>query len=382
VCPAGTPVSWARVPRARRLPLDAPVALAGAVVLARLARGRRRCAPLATGGPPPAGSISVVIPARDEQARLPACLAGLAGDGDVTEVIVVDDRSADETEAVAAAGGARVVAGAPLPAGWAGKAWALEQGLRAARGQIVVFLDADARPRRGLVRALAAELVGADAVSAGPRFRCATAPARALHASMLATLVLRFGPADVAGWQPSPRRAVLNGQCVAARAATLRAAGGWARVGSSLVEDVALARALRADGRRLRFVDAADLLAVEAYGSAAETWRGWGRSLMAAEATSRAWLAADLAVLWLAMALPLPLWLARRRRATGALVALRLALLAGLARSYEPRGAGFWLSPLADLAVVARLTASVLRPERTWRGRTYPAARTAPRSGT
>jgi dolichol-phosphate mannosyltransferase len=196
---------------------------------------------------------------------------------------------------------------------------------------------------------------------------------------MLATLVYRFGPTDVDGWQPRPARAVMNGQCVAVRAAALRRAGGWARVRGSLVEDVALARALRADGWRLRFVDAAALLDVRMYESAGETWRGWGRSLMAAEESGAGWLAADLAIIWLAMALPLPLLVLRRRPADAALVAVRLALLAGLARSYAPRGAAFWLSPVADVPVAARLTASVLRPERTWRGRTYPATRTAPR---
>ena len=323
--------------------------------------------------------VSVVVPARDEEHRLPACLAALAQDGDHAEVIVVDDRSGDDTAAVAATGGARVIAGAPLPPGWAGKAWALEQGLRAARGEIVVFLDADARPRRGLIRALAAALEDADVVSAGPSFACDGALSQALHASMLATLVIRFGPTDVEGRQPRAARAVLNGQCVAIGAGTLRGAGGWARVSGSLVEDVALARALRGDGLRLRFADAADLLEVRAYESAQETWRGWGRSLMAGDETAPAWLAADVAVLWLAMALPLPALVVFRRPLDAGLVALRLALLVALARSYRPRGIGFWLSPLADLAVAWRLTRSVLRPERSWRGRSYPAARRAGR---
>jgi dolichol-phosphate mannosyltransferase len=357
--------------------------VAAGVVIGRLARGRRRRAPLSAGaGARPAAPVSVVIPARDEERRLPACLAALAEDDARIEVIVVDDRSTDATAAVAARAGARVVNGAPLPDGWGGKAWALEQGLAAARGEVVVFLDADTRPGPGLVAALAQALDDSDLVSAGPRFVCEGIVEQALHASMLATLVYRFGPTDVDGWQPRPSRAMMNGQCVAARTAALRAAGGWARVAGSLVEDVALARALRADGWRLRFVDAADLLEVRMYESAADTWRGWGRSLMAADESSRAAVAADLAVLWLAMALPLPRLLLRRRPLDAVLVALRLALLGGLARSYRPRGVGFWLSPLADLAIAARLTASVLRPERTWRGRTYPAMRTAPRSGT
>ena len=68
-----------------------------------------------------------------------------------------------------------------------------------------------------------------------------------------------------------------------------------------------------------------------------------------------------------------------RRPVDAALVLMRVALVAGLGRSYRPRGAGLWLSPLADVAVAARLTASVLRPERTWRGRSYPATRTGRR---
>jgi dolichol-phosphate mannosyltransferase len=364
-----------------RRPSFRPDVVAGVAVAARLARGRRRRAPLVAGAPSPAVGVSVVVPARDEERRLPGCLAALARDPDVAETIVVDDRSADATAVVAARAGATVVRGAPLPDGWAGKAWALEQGLNAARGEIVVFLDADTRPEPGLMAALVGALDGADVVSAGPRFSCGGALEQSLHASMLATLVYRFGPTDVDGFEPSPTRAVMNGQCVAVRAEALRAAGGWARVAGSLVEDVALARALRADGRRLRFVDAAALLEVRMYDSAAETWRGWGRSLMAPDETARAWLVADLAVLWLAMALPLPRLLLWRRPLDAALVLMRIALLAGLARSYRPRGVGFWLSPLADVPVAARLTASALRPGRTWRGRSYPAGRTARRSG-
>lgn len=355
-------------------------ALATAAVASRLARGRRRRPPLRAGAPPPV-PVTVVVPARDEAGRLPACLAALATERGASEVIVVDDESSDDTAAIAAAAGVRVVRGAPLPDGWAGKAWALQQGLDAARGEIVVFLDADARVRPGLLGALARRLEhDADLLSAGPRFTCHGGLERALHASMLTTLVLRFGPADVEGWQPSASRAVANGQCVAVRAAKLRAAGGWARVRGSLVEDVALARSLRAAGWRIAFADAADLLEVRMYDSAAATWRGWGRSLMGVGETSPAWLAADLAVLWIALAGALPRALLRRRARDVPLAAIRLALLAALARSYRPRGAAFWLSPLLDIPVTARLTWSVLRPDRTWRGRTYPATRTAPRS--
>jgi dolichol-phosphate mannosyltransferase len=345
------------------------------LVLARLARGRRRRAPLTTAAPPPAGSVSVVVPARDEEARLGPCLAGLRAQGaDVLEVIVVDDGSSDGTAAVARAGGARVVEGAELPPGWAGKVWALEQGLQAARGDWVLFLDADTRPAPGLVRALvhAARRDGLDLVSCAPRYALADPLARALHASMTVTIVWRLGPLDTPGWQPSHRTAVLNGQCILARREPLLAAGGWARVRGHLTEDSALARALRAAGWRIGFADGTALLEVEPYETARETWTGWGRSLVGPDTNSLAHNAFDLATLWLTLALPLPRLLARRGGpADVAMLAARLALLGPLAGTYRPRGAGFWLSPLADLAATVRLTQSALRPTREWRGRTY-----------
>lgn len=350
-------------------------AVAAGAVLSRLARGRRRRPPLdAAAAPPPDAPVSVVIPARDEALRLGPCLDGLRDDADVGEIVVVDDCSTDGTGTLAQERGARVVTGAPLPEGWAGKAWALEQGLRAARGEWVVFLDADTRPRPGLVRALvaAARETGCDLLSAAPRFACDGMAERALHASMLASLVLRTGPTDVEGWQPRPERAIANGQCLVARRATIVEAGGWGLVGSHMTEDVAMARALRRDGRRLAFVDAADLLEVRMYEGLGETWTGWGRSLMGTDVTSRAWSAADLATLWLVQAAPLVRVLTRRATPLdAALLAIRLALVAGLARAYRPRGAGLWLSPLADVATCLRLTQSVLRPTRTWRGRSY-----------
>ena len=354
---------------------------ATAVVLARLARGRERREPLKPGAsPPPTATISVVIPARDEEQRLAPCLEGLRDDPDVHEVIVVDDCSSDGTAGVANAGGARVLAGATLPAGWCGKPWALEQGLRACEGEVVVFLDADARPRPGLVRELAAVLKEVDFVTAGPRFHCAGYGERLLHPSMAATIPYRTGPGDAVGWQPAPERAIANGQCFAMRRDKLLAAGGWARVSANMTEDVALARALRRDGLTMAFVDACDLLEVRMYVSAAETWHGWGRSLMAPDATTIPRQAESLAVLWLTMALPLPrLLCGRGSKLDVLLVAVRLAMQAALARTYRPRGIPFWIGPFADTAVMARLTWSAIRPTRSWRGRTYPRGRTARR---
>ena len=139
--------------------LLAAIEAAALVVVAprlwRAARGARRLVttssevtgltPTATGDDT-RPAISVVIPARNEAVRITDCLAPLRGAPGVLEVIVVDDESSDDTAQMAAQLGAIVVRGAALPPEWVGKAWALQQGVAVARGDVVVTLDADARP--------------------------------------------------------------------------------------------------------------------------------------------------------------------------------------------------------------------------------------------
>jgi dolichol-phosphate mannosyltransferase len=323
--------------------------------------------------------VSVVVPARDEANRLGPGLAALSTDPAVVELIVVDDESTDATAAIARAGGARVVTGAPLPPGWAGKAWALQQGLEAATSEWVVAVDADVLPAVGLPAALAAAAgtLGADVVTAAGRFAVGGPGEQILHPALLTTLVYRFGPPG--GAVRRPARLLANGQCTVLRRGAVLHAGGFAPVAASLVEDVALARHTAARGATVRFLDATDSLVVRGYGSALAAWHGWGRSLALPDVTSRPWLVADLAVVWLAQALPLlRLVTGRADRLDVALLALRAGTLAGTRRAYDRPSGWYWLSPLADSAAALRLTLAALRPERRWRGRTYAPA--APRS--
>jgi dolichol-phosphate mannosyltransferase len=351
-------------------------ALLAGVVVSRLARGRNRRAPLAAGAAPaPEVRVSVVIPARDEALRLGPCLRALAATSDVHEVLVVDDHSTDDTAAVARAHGARVLPAPPLPAGWVGKPWALQHGLEQATGDVVITLDADTEPAPELVRALVAELEAQperSLLTAMVRFACDGTADRALHAAFLASLIYRFGPGDVPGFQPRPSRAVANGQCLAVRRTALLAAGGFGLAAANMTDDVALARALRRRGWCLHTVDAADLLEVRMYASVGETWRGWSRSLMAPDVTGPGGLAVDVATLWAVQALPL--WRLALRRGTpldALLLVLRFALHGALRRTYRGSGGAFWAAPLLDAPAVARLTWSALRPDRRWRGRDY-----------
>ncbi|MEY3482800.1 MAG: hypothetical protein RLZ40_843, partial [Actinomycetota bacterium] len=147
----------------------------------RSSRGGRRLVPASVSTTASAvaavndvfADISVVVPARNEAARIAECLAPLRQAPGVREVIVVDDESTDATASVANGFGATVLPGRPLPEGWVGKIWALQQGIEAARGEVVVTLDADARPDPALALALRDALVAsnADMATVAPRFR-------------------------------------------------------------------------------------------------------------------------------------------------------------------------------------------------------------------
>ncbi|MFP5320868.1 MAG: glycosyltransferase, partial [Acidimicrobiia bacterium] len=127
----------------------------------------------------------------------------------------------------------RVVDAGPLPDGWAGKAHALEVGLRAATTATVVFVDADTRPAPGFVSAAAGALDGATLVTLAARVDAASAGERWLHPSMLTTLVHRLGPPGVAARRPA--RTMARGQCMVVDRAALLAAGGFEPVQGALL---------------------------------------------------------------------------------------------------------------------------------------------------
>jgi dolichol-phosphate mannosyltransferase len=354
---------------------------ATAAVIRNVARAARRRAPVSAVDDG-SSAIAVVIPARDEAARIGPLLAAVVGAPGVTDVVVVDDESADGTVAVATAAGARVIAGRPIPPGWAGKAWALEQGVGAVGGEWVVTLDADTRPSPALPRALVARAVadGLDLLTVGGRFECPTAGLRWLHPALLTTLVYRFAPPGAIDRGPV-RRQVGNGQCMAIRRDVLLAAGGFGPVAHHTVEDVALFRAMATAGFSVAWLDASDLLTVRMYESATEAWLGWGRSLALPGVDGRARRLAGLAMLALTQAGPLVRLVARRADALDALLLLvRAGTLAGTAGAYTRRGPAYWLSPLADVVAVAALVRSTVGTPRPWRGRSVTVA-TPARSG-
>lgn len=111
--------------------------VAGFLLIARI----RKCPPALAAAAP---SLSVVIPARNEERNLPQLLRSIASSNlQPAEVLVVDDGSTDDTADVASTHGATVLPSAPLPPGWNGKTWACAQGAHHAIGELLLFLDAD-----------------------------------------------------------------------------------------------------------------------------------------------------------------------------------------------------------------------------------------------
>jgi dolichol-phosphate mannosyltransferase len=333
-----------------------------------------------------------VVPARNEARRIGGCLAGLgAQDGTMAEVLVVDGASTDGTQEIVGAAAAadarfRLLDEPPLPNGMVGRPWAIAAGARAAIGEWVLVVDADAAPRPGLVGAVvaAAEADGYDSVSFAPRIFAPGAGARWLQASFVITLVYRFGATGTDGARPE--RVIANGQCQLIRRAALEAIGGYESVAGSYCDDVAIARRLASSGARVGFLDGSELVDVLMYATARESWRAWPRSLNMRDATPARWRALDAFVLLLGQALPLPLLVALVVTGGGVagapaipflalaavnmmLLGLRIMLAAGTARSFAPRGAPFWLSPLADPATALRVVATMFTRPREWRGR-------------
>jgi dolichol-phosphate mannosyltransferase len=343
---------------------------------------------VATAVPPGAGTVSAIVPVLDEHARLAPALEGLiAQPAALREILVVDGGSRDGTQDLVRSFAARdarirLIDAAPVPAHWNGKVWNLASGLAASdpRSVWVLTIDADVRPGAHLIASLLAHAAGAylDAFSAAPRLELSGPWEEALHPALLTTLVYRFGlPGNVAR---TPAEAQANGQCFLAKREVLVATGAFAAARTSRCDDVTVARHVTAAGFEVGFFEGGALSSVQMYGSAAECWANWPRSLPLRDAsTTRAQLLLWLAEIALVQAVPLIATLAilvrggdtasAFFRVNAAFALARLGVLAGTRRAYARTGFAYWFSPLADGAVALRLVRSATTRAPRWRGR-------------
>jgi hopene-associated glycosyltransferase HpnB len=236
---------------------------------------------------PPAAwpSVAVVVPARDERESLPATLPPLLAqeyDGP-WHVVLVDDRSSDGTGDVARklAGDDRrltVIDGASLDDGWAGKVWALEQGVAAARQHgatdYVLLTDADIHHEPSSLRRLVAESEAAGLAlnSRMALLRTVTGPERLLIPPFVLFFNLLYPMRRVN--DPRRRLAAAAGGCVLVRREALERAGGPAAIRGEVIDDVNLAKRIKALGEPIRLsTSRSDVVSQREYGSVAAVWR-------------------------------------------------------------------------------------------------------------
>jgi hopene-associated glycosyltransferase HpnB len=332
--------------------------------------------------------VIVVIPARNEAALIGATITSLARQNfaGAIECIVVDDGSTDGTaEAAAAAARAsgvlpvRVIRGEPLPRGWTGKLWAQAQGVAAARElqpDFLLFTDADIEHGPASVGSLVAdaEVNGRDLVSRMVRLSTAGPAARLLIPAFVFFFFKLYPPA----WVAAPRRrvAAAAGGCILIRPEALERLGGLATIRSQIIDDCALARAVKHRGGRISLALAGETRSLRRYASAAEIGAMISRTAFAQLGHSYLLLGLTLAGMFVTYLLPVTLLFVGNPLTTACAVGALLLMSAcywPMVRFY--RLAPFWCLclPLIATFYTAAVVHSALQYARgrggSWKGR-------------
>ena len=241
--------------------------------------------------PQPLIELTVIVPARNEQDCLGACLQSLVTQsedifelGKDWEVVVVDDHSTDGTALIAhdiAANspGVTVVEAGKLEKGWTGKANAIWTAARKARSRWLLFTDADTIHEPGDLRRAIHEATRhkAGLLSYSPRQIVSGLAQRSLMPLVFCELALAYPPAKVS--DPNQRIAAANGQFLLVEREAYRKIGGHASVRDKVLEDVALAFLAKRRKVGIQFRYAEDAVSTRMYRSTAAMIEGWTKNL-------------------------------------------------------------------------------------------------------
>ena len=327
-------------------------------------------------------SVVAVVPARNEAAVVGEAMASLLGQDypGKFSVVLVDDHSDDGTAEIARAAAARagrserlrVLGARALPAGWTGKLWALSEGVRQVEEggdapELLLLTDADIAHHRGNLTELVARLEGEgrDLVSLMVRLRCQSGAERL----MIPAFVFFFAMLYPFAWSNDPRRktAAAAGGCVLLRRSAYQRIGGFAAIHGALIDDCALAKAVKQSGGSIWLGLTQHTRSLRPYPHLADIWRMVARTAYAQLRYSPLLLAGT--VLGLVLTYLVPPALAFAGGAGGWLAA---AAWAAMSLAYLPMVRFYGLSPLwaplLPATSLVYLTATLDSARRYWRG--------------
>ncbi|MGE0226317.1 MAG: glycosyltransferase family 2 protein [Acetobacteraceae bacterium] len=327
-------------------------------------------------------SVSVLIPARNEEANIAeACAAVLANRDVDLDLVVLDDHSTDRTAAILRGiddPRLRVAEAPDLPPGWSGKQHACMHLARLARHETMVFVDADVRLTPDALSRIAGFLQRHDVglASGFPHQRTETWGERLLL-PLIHFLLLGYLPMRIMQRLSAPSLGAGCGQLIAVRRAAYERAGGHAAIRESWHDGVTLPRAFRRAGCMTGLFDADRLAVCRMYGSAAEVWHGLMKNATEGMARPVA-LPVWTVILGFGQVLPLPLFLVAPSVPAALAVAASLGLRLVIAWRFRQSWISACLHPIGVAVLLALQWTALLRAAQgrptTWRGRTSPAA--------
>lgn len=304
-------------------------------------------------------SVTVLIPARNEADVISGTLASVAAQGEGHRILLIDDQSTDGTAGIAAQthiAGLEVVPGQPLPAGWTGKLWALEQGRLRTSSPLLLLLDADIELRPGVIRALRDKLEEGQLalVSLMARLSMSNFWERLLVPAFIYFFKLLYPfRLSNSGFR---HVAAAAGGCILVRRDALDAIGGFAPLRGRLIDDCSLAAAIKRTGRRIWLGLTHSAVSRRPYSGLRPIWDMVARTAYTQLRHSPVLLAVCTLLMVAAFVLPVAA-LFTAHAGTQALAAFGLVLMAA---SYIPVLRYYELTPLWSAALPAAGTLFLL----------------------